>query len=136
VKLKHCPFCGGKARFFEHIDDVGDETGGLLIECSQCKASSAVMHAEKFDPKPLLAESWNTRAGGPVKGDIPEKRGDYWVMLSPTSSWQVVYVRDGKIYFHRGGVLTADEFGHENPHALWGERLVPPTPTRRLSEAQ
>jgi hypothetical protein len=136
MKLKYCPFCGGKAKFFDQYDDDGEETGGKYIECTQCHASSTCMFAEKCDAKPLLAERWNERAAGPVVSHVPVKRGDYWVLLSPTSSWQVVYVRDGQIYFHRGGSLTVDEFRHENPHASWSERLSPPTALRHRTEAK
>jgi Lar family restriction alleviation protein len=61
MKLEYCPFCGGKAKFFDHIGDDGNETGGLLIECTECHASSPVMHAEKCDAKMELAGLWNER---------------------------------------------------------------------------
>jgi len=57
--LLPCPFCGADARYVNTVD------GGCCVECTEypCMASSKVIHPDKADPMPLLAESWNARDG-------------------------------------------------------------------------
>lgn len=61
MKLKPCPFCGGKPKRSETPE------GGHYIECRQCNASSTLMFPDKCDVSDLLAERWNNRA--PARGD-------------------------------------------------------------------
>lgn len=56
MKLKSCPFCGGKAGFDE------SKEGGIYIECEDCHSGSCMMFPDKCDVRPLLAERWNARA--------------------------------------------------------------------------
>lgn len=53
VELLPCPFCGGSARRYE----ANIDTGGSAIECTGCKASTAL----HFDRKENLVSSWNDR---------------------------------------------------------------------------
>ena len=54
--LKPCPFCGAPAARVD-IEDEGDNFGGSCIECTSCKASTAL----HFDRKENLYSSWNER---------------------------------------------------------------------------
>lgn len=53
VKLRACPFCGGKAEF---IDE--DFEGPMIIRCIECAATIPVAWGES---KETIIEQWNTR---------------------------------------------------------------------------
>ena len=55
-RLLPCPFCGGTAEIVEV------ETGAVVAECQDCKASSAMHYACGDNPVPMLLEKWNRRA--------------------------------------------------------------------------
>ncbi|MFU3634904.1 Lar family restriction alleviation protein [Pseudomonas aeruginosa] len=57
-ELKPCPFCGEEAAFVELED------GGIVAVCASkgCVASGVARYACGDDPRPLIAETWNTRA--------------------------------------------------------------------------
>lgn len=57
-ELKPCPCCGGEAGFVE-LDD-----GGMVAVCASrgCVASGVARYACGDEPRPLIAETWNTRA--------------------------------------------------------------------------
>ncbi|HFH3392782.1 TPA: Lar family restriction alleviation protein [Pseudomonas aeruginosa] len=57
-ELKPCPCCGGEAVFVE-LDD-----GGMVAVCASrgCVASGVARYACGDEPRPLIAETWNTRA--------------------------------------------------------------------------
>ncbi|HBO1165272.1 TPA: Lar family restriction alleviation protein [Pseudomonas aeruginosa] len=56
-ELKPCPCCGGEAVFVE-LDD-----GGMVAVCASrgCVASGVARYACGDEPRPLIAETWNTR---------------------------------------------------------------------------
>lgn len=56
--LKPCPFCGGDAEWVDIHDDEYGNTGGSVIECMSCGASTHV----EFGFKENLTSAWNTRA--------------------------------------------------------------------------
>lgn len=64
LKLKPCPFCGGRARV------IGKRRGGstcYCISCSSCGAKSRVAfvqpwHDSKFVAQCQAAKLWNARA--------------------------------------------------------------------------
>jgi Lar family restriction alleviation protein len=56
IKLKRCPFCGGKARLSFSI-----VSGAHFVLCSKCDSNGKLMYPDKSDVKELLAEHWNTR---------------------------------------------------------------------------
>lgn len=62
--LKPCPFCGGKATFSE-VDgaEFVSDFGGHFVSCTNpiCEVSTGLIFACGDDPKPLLAERWNSR---------------------------------------------------------------------------
>lgn len=64
--LKPCPFCGGEAERFEC--EEADNTGGDVIGCKKCQASTRVFFGEKEG----LIEAWNTRHPDPVKAELVE----------------------------------------------------------------
>lgn len=57
-ELKPCPCCGGEAVFVE-LDD-----GGMVAVCASrgCVASGFARYACGDEPRPLIAETWNTRS--------------------------------------------------------------------------
>lgn len=57
-ELKPCPCCGEEAAFVELED------GGIVAVCASkgCVASGVARYACGDDPRPLIAETWNTRA--------------------------------------------------------------------------
>ncbi|EOV2224772.1 Lar family restriction alleviation protein [Pseudomonas aeruginosa] len=57
-ELKPCPCCGGEAAFVELED------GGIVAVCASkgCVASGVVRYACGDEPRPLIAETWNTRS--------------------------------------------------------------------------
>lgn len=67
VKLKNCPFCGGKAEFIDEADDwystysVDDEWVNLsmMVRCVECGAK---IEANENDAKEDIIDQWNTRA--------------------------------------------------------------------------
>lgn len=63
IKLKRCPFCGGKAKHLQ-VDTVpinDPHFGGEYIECIKCKASTSIMFPLMDSIDELLAEKWNNR---------------------------------------------------------------------------
>ncbi|MGV8422349.1 Lar family restriction alleviation protein [Pseudomonas aeruginosa] len=56
-ELKPCPCCGGEAVFVELED------GGMVAVCASrgCVASGVARYACGDEPRPLIAETWNTR---------------------------------------------------------------------------
>lgn len=70
-ELLPCPFCGGFAEHGQIADDCmppHPDQGGQFIQCTNnaCGASTNLRFACGDDPKPLLAEQWNRRAGTDV----------------------------------------------------------------------
>lgn len=65
IRLLPCPFCGGIAAHGEVGDKDSPDFGGHFIQCgnARCGASTNLRFANKEDPRPLLAEQWNLRAG-------------------------------------------------------------------------
>lgn len=59
IKLKPCPFCGGKAKFAlgERYREEHKQSNDW-IECSSCSVETAY-----FDTPEEAAEAWNKRAG-------------------------------------------------------------------------
>ncbi|MBG7007185.1 MULTISPECIES: hypothetical protein [Pseudomonas aeruginosa group] len=55
---KPYPYCGGEAGFVELED------GGIVAVCASkgCVASGVARYACGDEPRPLIAETWNTRA--------------------------------------------------------------------------
>lgn len=56
IKLLPCPFCGANAHF--EMDDVRWE----WVECESCGMQSNRRASLMEDCKPILADTWNTRA--------------------------------------------------------------------------
>ena len=59
IKLKPCPFCGGKAEFAlgeEYREEYKQSND--WIECNSCGTETAC-----FDTPEEAAEAWNNRAG-------------------------------------------------------------------------
>lgn len=56
--LRPCPFCDGEARRITIGDDEPSNTGGDVIVCTECGASSHV----EFGRKENLVSCWNRRA--------------------------------------------------------------------------
>ncbi len=56
-ELKPCPCCGEEAAFVELED------GGIVAVCASkgCVASGVARYACGDEPRPLIAETWNTR---------------------------------------------------------------------------
>ena len=60
IKLKPCPFCGGKAALF--VDD------GIRVICTECRASSQVLKdmlsikGVAGNATETVIEAWNRRA--------------------------------------------------------------------------
>lgn len=56
-RLLPCPCCGGPADFIEL------ECGGQVVACAEknCVGSGVVRYACGDEPRPLLANAWNTR---------------------------------------------------------------------------
>lgn len=66
---------------------------------------------------------------------IPKETGYYWLKLTDTSAWQVVYVIRGR---HGGDILftglservTNATFYRDYPSTLWSDRLSTPIHVR------
>ncbi len=56
-ELLPCPFCGGEAKRYTIGEDEPANTGGDVINCTKCGASSHV----EFGYKENLVSHWNTR---------------------------------------------------------------------------
>jgi Lar family restriction alleviation protein len=59
VKLKPCPFCGGKAEKVEVTEP--SNVGGYVVQCRDCEASTRVWFPIKDSVDHILAEAWNKR---------------------------------------------------------------------------
>ena len=61
IKLKLCPFCGGKAEKVEKHDDLAFKTL-IYIRCTDCRAMTHIFDkfSEWFDEEYLI-ECWNRR---------------------------------------------------------------------------
>ena len=80
MALKPCPFCGADDAEYGYVDDEeSPDHGGHFIQCphARCGASVGLIFNNGEDPKPLLVERWNRRAGlhpsasgEGVKGDV------------------------------------------------------------------
>ena len=57
IKLKKCPFCGGKADITYHDDYYGHRY--YWIECLECDCRTS--DYEGFDGMDKAVEAWNTR---------------------------------------------------------------------------
>ena len=55
-KLKHCPFCGGKAQYEYQSDSVADGEHWVMVQCQSCCANSGYFQSEQS-----ATEAWNTR---------------------------------------------------------------------------
>jgi Lar family restriction alleviation protein len=77
MKLKPCPFCGGKAKYQEVPADSPDNpwAGGEFIECKRCKASTSLMFPLMDSVKELVIEKWNQRHDGKKEGKEQESKG-------------------------------------------------------------
>jgi Lar family restriction alleviation protein len=53
-KLKPCPFCGEKARFWH-------DAKMAVIHCSNCNAGNVRNEYEDWDAKEKVIEAWNRR---------------------------------------------------------------------------
>ena len=70
IKLKPCPFCGGKAEF-DTFHDIITDVYSLCIRCVDCNAQTMEVSCgitfeqprPIFDPRVGLAERWNHRKG-------------------------------------------------------------------------
>ena len=64
MKLKPCPFCGGKAKY-ETVEasegSIDPNAGGEFILCTKCNASSSIMFPLMDSVKELVIEKWNNR---------------------------------------------------------------------------
>lgn len=66
MKLRVCPFCGGKAEFVDEADDwystysIDDEWVNIpmMIRCVECDAT---ISAGENDAKEDIIDQWNTR---------------------------------------------------------------------------
>lgn len=56
MRLKKCPFCGAKAERGETDD------GAIFVECTGCRASSALVYPLKDGAEEHLRFLWNRRA--------------------------------------------------------------------------
>ena len=61
MKLKRCPFCGGKGKLISVDQEDDPNDGGKFIECQSCSASTAIMFPLMDGVDALLAEKWNLR---------------------------------------------------------------------------
>lgn len=62
MKLKPCPFCGGRAKMHLVVADGDPNDGGKYIACESCNAGSAIMFPLMESVDALLSEKWNKRA--------------------------------------------------------------------------
>lgn len=61
IKLKPCPFCGGKAQMcaaqWDFKKNCPANSAGYIVECGECLAST-----DAFATMELTADAWNRRA--------------------------------------------------------------------------
>lgn len=59
IKLKPCPFCGGKAKF----KDIGARKTAISVGCTTCCASSRIiLISAEYCANERAAKDWNRRA--------------------------------------------------------------------------
>ena len=66
MRLKRCPFCGGKAEKLaaEEPSSVGGYVlCGYVVQCKDCESSTRVWFPAKDSVDEILAQAWNRRAG-------------------------------------------------------------------------
>jgi|GEM_PF-3733980 len=62
--------------------------------------------------------------------NIPNERGFYWLLLSPSSYWQVVLVSARGVAFAGLGWVDRKDFQRQYPDSQWGQRLTAPSDAR------
>lgn len=92
-ELLPCPFCGGQGRYTNNYDTSTD--GGEYVTCDKCLTSTALVYGIKEDPKPLLAERWNTRATDPLLEEMAE------------ALYQVIKSIDGSATYYQRSLWSA-----------------------------
>ena len=70
LKIKPCPFCGGKAELGKKQEDRG-----IYIFCTICDACTTIFVPIKDDPTELVIDRWNRRASNwiSVKDELPKR---------------------------------------------------------------
>ena len=65
IKLKPCPFCGGKAYYRTPTHLKGTAFDVMTVECKQCGASPYAVEVYEYDTeenkRKAIAEFWNRR---------------------------------------------------------------------------
>ena len=70
IKLKQCPFCGGKAEM------MGDQYP--YVECQECAVGFTANHSYEFDHDDA-AKMWNRRAGDSAQGAEPVAKYSFYL---------------------------------------------------------
>lgn len=70
IKLKSCPFCGGRAKIIE----IGSRGNVIQVRCTSCGAGSklATLSAE-YAAADKVANNWNQRASEALKASWTEQ---------------------------------------------------------------
>ena len=106
IKLKPCPFCGGKAKF----KDIGARKTAISVGCTTCCASSRIiLISAEYCANERAAKDWNRRA------DVPPKANWTRVTTVKQSRTELLSVADAKKRFlcRRIRLITARTAGRE-----------------------
>lgn len=64
IKLKPCPFCGGKAKFTA----IGTHKTAISVDCTTCCASSRIiLISAEYCANERAAKDWNQRVDDPER---------------------------------------------------------------------
>lgn len=70
IKIKPCPFCGGKAEIKRYVEFAFEQA---YVECTDCGARTRMIDPSlKYCANDKAAELWNNREEKPDPGNVKE----------------------------------------------------------------
>lgn len=113
IKLKPCPFCGGKAEI-KYVQSGWSYENIAYIRCTKCGASSQhlnITYREK-ELTDKVIDLWNCRYGDGDYAFLSYTNGNFYTQQRPffeklKKIWAIIWNKD---FYYSDIVLTKDDF--------------------------